>query len=133
MYLAVCVRVVSQPMLCAEYRRASSVSEMAAAVSQAAAAGVIASTVGQADNDAAEQAIPTDSTAQQLSDSAGGSTAGIRQGRILGSQGSSKQQSEELDPDQMAMRLALDVLWTGASSGSAQPSVQEHNGDVATK
>ena len=105
---------------------------MAAAVSQAAAAGVIASTAGQAENEPAGLIVTTDSTQQQND----GSKAELQpcdasQDRMLGSQGSSKQQNGEVDPDQVAMRIALDVLWTGGGSGAAQSSKQASTDDVA--
>lgn len=108
-------------------RRASSVSEMAAAVSQAAAAGVLATT----SSDTADQAQSLDSTEQQASASTAVSTAEGSQGPVLEPKGSSQPQSEQLDPDQMAMRLALDVLWTGAGSSNPQQSSAEAHDDVA--
>ena len=115
-----------------ESRRASSVSEMAAAVSQAAAGGVIASTAGQAGNEPAGLIVTTDSTEQPIGDSnSEHSTSGTSQSRLLGSQGSSVQQNEAVDPDQVAMRIALDVLWTGGSA-AAQSSKQASTDDVAS-
>lgn len=104
---------------------------MAAAVSQAAAAGVIASTAGQAENEPAGLIVTTDSTQQNDDSNAEQQPCDASQDRMLGSQGSSKQQNGEVDPDQVAMRIALDVLWTGGGSGAAQSSKQASGDDVA--
>lgn len=99
---------------------------MAAAVSQAAAAGVLAST----SNDTAGQVSLLNDTEQQSSSDTAGSTVESSQGRALVSTGSHKQQNDELDPDQMAMRLALDVLWTGAQQTNQEPN--HESADVAS-
>ena len=105
------------------FRRASSVSEVAAAVTEAAMAGVIASSSGQADSMLSNSASSdrADAGAQDLA-----SSTGTMDNSIAGSEANEQASSESIsmDTDQMAMRLALDVLWTGGGSGAAKPPVQ---------
>ncbi len=107
-------------------------SEVAAAVTEAAMAGVISGTSGQTDSahsgpnrltsntEAEASAGPVEEDASAISPSTNES-----QGRHDNSQ-----QEVQMDADQMAMRLALDVLWTGAGSGVAQQS--SHTSEEST-
>ncbi len=112
---------------CSAGRRNSSVSEVAAAVTEAAMAGVISGTSGQTDNAHSGSNRLTSNTEAEASSglaeedaSANGPSTNESQGRNV----TSPQQEVQMDADQMAMRLALDVLWTGAGSGAAQQSSQ---------
>ncbi|KAA6417907.1 MAG: GTPase activator NB4S EVI5 [Trebouxia sp. A1-2] len=109
------------------HRRNSSVSEVAAAVTEAAMVGVISGTSGQTDSAQSGPNRLTSNTAAEASSgpaeeevSASGPSTNESQGR----NDNSSRQEIEMDADQMAMRLALDVLWTGAASGAAQQSSQ---------
>lgn len=86
-------------------------------------AGVIASSAGQADSMLSNPASSdrADTGAQDLASSTGtldNSTAGSEANEQASSE------SVSMDTDQMAMRLALDVLWTGGGPGAAKPPVQ---------
>lgn len=92
-------------------------------MTEAAMAGVIASSSGQADSTLSNAASSdrADTGAQDLASSTGtldNSTAGSD----ANDQASSA--SISMDTDQMAMRLALDVLWTGGGAGAAKPPDQ---------
>lgn len=106
-------------------------SEVAAAVTEAAMAGVISGTSAQTDSSQAGlnrlTSINTGRDATQ--DGAGSSTEEFssegpptNENPAFSDQGSRPE--VDLDADQMAMRLALDVLWTGSGSGAAQQSSQ---------
>ncbi|KAL0035338.1 hypothetical protein WJX77_001763 [Trebouxia sp. C0004] len=109
------------------HRRNSSVSEVAAAVTEAAMAGVISGTSGQTDS---AHAGPNRLTSNTVADASSGtaeedaSTNGTSTIESQGRNVNSSQQEVQMDADQMAMRLALDVLWTGAGCGTAQQSTQ---------
>lgn len=109
------------------HRRNSSVSEVAAAVTEAAMAGVISGTSGQTDsahagpNRLASNTVTEASTGAAVEDP---STNGTSMNESQSQMDSSSQQEVQMDADQMAMRLALDVLWTGAGSSAAQQSSQ---------
>ena len=112
---------------CSAGRRNSSVSEVAAAVTEAAMAGVISGTSGPTDSAHSGLNRLTSNTEAEVSSgpaeedaSANGPSTNESQGR----NDNNSQQEVQLDADQMAMRLALDVLWTGAGSGAAQQSSQ---------
>ena len=112
--------------MCGSGRRASSVSEVAAAVTEAAMAGVIASSSAQTDSSLGDLsssgtagAAPQDSatTADANDNSAAGTSAHEKASE------QDVRQDVGMDTDQMAMRIALDVLWTGGGSGAA-PGLQ---------
>ena len=95
--------------------------EVAAAVTEAAMAGVIASSAVQTDSSlgnpstssaggAATQGISTGA------DATDDSTAGLSMHEKASEQ--VVRQEAGMDADQMAMRIALDVLWTGGGSGA---------------
>ena len=116
------IRVLSYPGC---FRRASSVSEVAAAVTEAAMAGVIASSSGQADTTLNNLAISdrADAAAQHFASSTStvdNSTTGSATNEANDQAGTD---DFGIDTDQMAMRLALDVLWTGGGSGVTKPAV----------
>ena len=87
-------------------------------------AGVIASSSGQADSTLNNSASSdrADAAAQDLVSSTSTVDNSIT--------GSATNEADEqagnfgMDTDQMAMRLALDVLWTGGGPGAAKPAVQ---------
>ncbi len=124
---------VSDIVSCSAGRRNSSVSEVAAAVTEAAMAGVISGTSGQTDSAHSGPNRLTSNTVAEASSgpveegaSANGPSTNESQGRNV----NSSQQEVQMDADQMAMRLALDVLWTGAGSGAAQQSSQSEESTV---
>lgn len=118
-------------------------SEVAAAVTEAAMAGVISGASGQADSAHSNlNGLTSSNTAEETTQdgatpsNAGSDTAGIAvnapsTSETQGNSGLSSQQDVQIDTDQMAMRLALDVLWTGSGSGAAQhPSPASENTDA---
>jgi len=100
---------------------------VAAAVTEAAMAGVISGTSGQTDS---AQSGPNRLTSNTVAEASSGtaeedaSANGPSTNESQGRNDSSSRQEVQMDADQMAMRLALDVLWTGAGSGAAQQSSQ---------
>ena len=123
----------SDILSCSAGRRNSSVSEVAAAVTEAAMAGVISGTSGQTDS---AQSGPNRLLSNTLTEASSGtaeedaSADGPSTNESQGKNDISSQQEVQIDTDQMAMRLALDVLWTGAGSGAAQQS--SHTSDEAS-
>ena len=124
-------------------RRNSSVSEVAAAVTEAAMAGVISGASGQTDsahsslngltssNTAGETTQDGATSSNAVSDTAGIAVNGPSTRETQGNSGLSSQQDVRVDTDQMAMRLALDVLWTGSGPGAAQhPAQASENTDA---
>jgi len=118
---------------CFAGRRNSSVSEVAAAVTEAAMAGVISSTSGQTDSAHSGLNRLTSNTEAEASPGPVEEDASVNSPSTNESQGrndNSSQHEVQMDADQMAMRLALDVLWTGAGSGAAQQS--SHTSEEST-
>ena len=97
---------------------------MAAAVTEAAMAGVIASS-SQADTMFNNLATSdrADAAAQELASSTStvdNSATGSATNEVNEQAGTD---NLGIDADHMAMRLALDVLWTGGGSGVTKPAV----------
>lgn len=108
------------------HRRASSMSEVAAAVTEAATAGVISSTapLSSSNHSASDQmSASTSSVDAQKEDAQPDAT--VSTNGIESATAKLSRQSLSMDDGQLAMRLALDVLWTGSGSGAAQPSEQD--------
>ena len=99
---------------------------MAAAVAEAAITGVIANSSSQTDS-TLNNLVPSDradTAAQDVmssTDKVEISTAGSAMNEANETTG---EPSISMHTDQMAMRLALDVLWTGGGSGTVKPAVQ---------
>ena len=107
---------------CVFGRRASSVSEVAAAVAEAAIAGVSASSAVQADSSLGTSQDGVSSSATEAGPSAAKLPAtDAETDKAL-------RQEASMHADQLAMRLALDVLWTGGGSGAAQEASQSSEG-----
>ena len=102
---------------------------MAAAVTEAAMAGVIASSSGQADStlNSFASSDRADAAAQDLASS----TSTVDDSTTGSATNEADEQAENanlgMDTDQMAMRLALDVLWTGGGPGAAKPVQASEN------
>ena len=100
-------------------------SEVAAAVTEAARAGVISGTSGQTDTaHSGPTRLASNTVAEASSGTAEEDANGPLTNESQGQNDNSSPQEMQMDADQMAMRLALDVLWTGAGSGPAQQSSQ---------
>lgn len=102
-------------------------SEVAAAVTEAALASVISGTSGQTDSAHSGLNRLTSNTEAEASPGPVEEDASANSPSTDESQGrndNSSQHEVQMDADQMAMRLALDVLWTGAGPGAAQQSSQ---------
>ena len=96
-------------------------SEVAAAVTEAATAGVISSTapLSSSNHSASDQISASTSSVEAPKEDAQPDATVSTNGTETATAKLSRQ-SLSMDDGQLAMRLALDVLWTGSGSGAAQ-------------
>ena len=104
---------------------------MAAAVAEAAMSRVLSTTSAQTDGSQPALTSQEGATSSSQASAQGeikGHDASAYEARGDGAEPASH--GVELDADQVGMRLALDVLWTGSGSGAAQPLTQAAGGTV---